>query len=63
MISNVKHLLVTLLRAMGLALGSAAPALAGDGGDARDATETPPAEKDGDKDDGEEWTEEDEYGW
>ena len=63
MISNVKHLLVTLLLAMGLALGSAAPALAGDGDVAQDATDTPLAEKDGDKDDGDEWTEEDEYGW
>ncbi len=63
MISNVKNLLITLLLALGLALGGLAPAIAADGDASHDGMDAPVVDKDGDKDDGEEWTEEDEYGW
>lgn len=62
-ISNVKHLLITLLLALGLTLGGLAPAIAADSGASHDGMDAPVVEKDGDKDEGEEWDEEDEYGW
>lgn len=63
MFSQFNNLLMTLLLALGLMLGSLAPAVAADSEPAQDATEAPIVDKDGDEDDGEEWSEEDEYGW